>query len=60
MDPLKANTALEAAKSQKEGKAEAKLEKDRFGGSRKCCKSCSEKFINCPTRCDSYQFFIFL
>jgi hypothetical protein len=35
MDPLKASIALEAAGSQKEGKAEAKMEKDRFGGSSK-------------------------
>lgn len=35
MDPLKASIALEAAVSQKEGKAETKLEKDRFGGIRK-------------------------
>ena len=35
MDPLIASTALEAAGSQKKGKAEAKLEKDRFGGIRK-------------------------
>ena len=35
MDLPKANIALEAAGSQKEGKAEAKMEKDRFGGSRK-------------------------
>jgi len=35
MDPLIASTAFEAAGSQKEGNAEAKLEKDRFGGSRK-------------------------
>jgi hypothetical protein len=35
MVPPKASIALEAAGSQKEGKAEAKLENDCFGGSRK-------------------------